>query len=48
LPKLKGSDVMGNHEWSLGWKDVPKVTVIDNGNDSVADVAREILNLSAQ
>jgi hypothetical protein len=40
--------VTRNHEWSLGWKDVPEVTVIDNGLKNVADIAREILNLSAQ
>jgi hypothetical protein len=48
VPKLKESDVTRNHEWSLGWKDVPKMTVIDNGIHNAADVAQEILDLSAQ
>jgi hypothetical protein len=46
--RLTGDSVRQNYEWSLDWKSVSGVTVIDNGHKSIGEVAGEILDLSAR
>lgn len=41
--RLKESDIAQNYDWSVGWKDIDGVTVIDNGNQSVVNVANHII-----
>jgi energy-coupling factor transporter ATP-binding protein EcfA2 len=41
---LKESDIKQNHEWSVGWKDVPGVIVIDNSNINVDLLTEKIIS----
>jgi hypothetical protein len=41
--RLKDSNSTQNYEWSVSWKDVTDVTVIDNGSLDIEAITKQII-----
>jgi energy-coupling factor transporter ATP-binding protein EcfA2 len=46
VAKLAETDIKQNYEWSIGWRDVKGVTVFDNSNIELDEIAKKIISLS--